>query len=72
MSNNDDNAVLHVLLAQPELDLNAECAGATAEWWAFHMQPPEVEVAITRERHRRSRWTILRAWWVAVIMRCSQ
>jgi hypothetical protein len=65
-SNNGDAAArLQVLLACPELDLDAEYAGKTAEEWAVHCGHTQLAVVIAEERARRERWSALRAAWVA-------
>ncbi len=64
--NYDDLAAqLKVLLACPELDLDAQYNGNTAGEWAAKEGYSQMAVAITKERARRERWGALRAYWVA-------
>ena len=57
----DAAARLEVLLTCPELDLDAEYEGKTAEQWAVDMGHLELAAVIAQER----RWSALRASWVA-------
>jgi ankyrin repeat protein len=61
----DAAARLQVLLAYPELDLDAKFQSRTAEEWAAKLGYMELAVAIAEERARRQRWSALRAAWVA-------
>jgi ankyrin repeat protein len=61
----DAAARLQVLLAFPELDLDAKYNGKTAEEWAVHCGRTQLAVTISAERARRQRWSALRAAWVA-------
>jgi ankyrin repeat protein len=65
--NGDAAARLEVLLACPELDLDAEYEGKTAEEWAVDRGHVELASAIAQERARRERWSALRTSWVAAI-----
>jgi ankyrin repeat protein len=58
-------ARLQVLLACPELDLDVDYKGKTAEQWAVHARHVELASAIAEERAGRERWGGLRAAWVA-------
>ncbi len=60
---------LQVLLACPELDLDATYQCKTAEQWAATADYPELVVAIAQERRRRERWSNVRCAWVAAIAR---
>jgi ankyrin repeat protein len=64
-NNGDAAARLQVLLAYPELDLDAAYEGKTAEEWAVSNGLSQLAVAIAEERARRQRWSALRAAWVA-------
>jgi ankyrin repeat protein len=67
-SNNGDAAArLQVLLACPELNLDARYGGITAEEWAASKGDLELAVAIAEERRRRMRWNGLRSTWIAAI-----
>jgi hypothetical protein len=48
-NNGDAAARLDVLLARPELDLDAKCRGKTAEEWARQRGHPELAAAIAAE-----------------------
>jgi ankyrin repeat protein len=61
----DNAARLKVLLACPDLDLDAEKHGKTAEQWAMETGRSELAVAIAEERAGRERWGGLRAAWIA-------
>jgi hypothetical protein len=61
-------ARLEVLLACPELDLNAEYDGKTAEQWAIYTRCDQLAVPIAAERARRERWGGLRAAWIAALL----
>ncbi len=61
----DAAARLKVLLACPELDLDAKYRGKTAEDWAAHMHHFQLALAIAQERARRARWSALRSAWIA-------
>jgi ankyrin repeat protein len=63
----DAAARLQVLLACPELDLDATYDGKTAEQWAVYMGRVELALAIAEERARRERWSALRAAWIAIV-----
>ena len=63
-NNGDAAARLQVLLACPELDLDAKYKGKTAEEWVRRGHP-ELAAAIAEERARRERWSALRAAWIA-------
>jgi hypothetical protein len=63
-SNGDAAARLRVLLARPELDLDAK-KGKTAEQWAQEKGHQDLAQAIAAERSRRQRWNGLRSAWVA-------
>jgi ankyrin repeat protein len=63
-SDGDSADRLHLLLAQPELDLDAKSEGQTAEEWAEEEDHPELAQAIAAERTRRARWDGLRFVWV--------
>jgi ankyrin repeat protein len=66
MDNYGDAVVrLQMLLACPELDLDAKYDGKTAEQWAVDMGYVELAVATAQERAGRERWTYLRAAWIA-------
>jgi hypothetical protein len=56
---------LQVLLACPELDLDATYHGKPAEEWAVRGGRLELALMIVEERARRERWSALRAAWVA-------
>ncbi len=60
----DAAARLEVLLACPELDLDAEYEGKTAEQWAVDRGHVELALAIAQERARRGRWSALRVAWI--------
>jgi ankyrin repeat protein len=66
---NDAPARLQVLLARPELDLDAKYDGRTAEEWAVRRGHPEFAAAIADERRRRVRWSIVRCAWIAATAR---
>jgi hypothetical protein len=61
----DADARLQVLLACPELDLDATYDGKTAEQWAVYMGHVELASAIAEEKAKRERWSTLRAAWTA-------
>jgi ankyrin repeat protein len=61
----DVAARLQVLLACPELDLDAEFKGKTAQEWAVRKGRSQLALAIAEERARRERWSALRAAWIA-------
>jgi ankyrin repeat protein len=61
----DEAARLKVLLACPDLDLDAEYNSKTAEEWATDTSRSELAVAIAEERAGRERWGGLRAAWIA-------
>jgi hypothetical protein len=58
-------ARLQVLLACPELDLDAKCRGKTADEWAMEWGLSKLVVAFADERARRERWSALRLTWIA-------
>jgi ankyrin repeat protein len=60
----DAAARLQVLLACPELDLDAACEEITAERWAVKMRHLKLAVAIAKERAGRKRWGNLRSAWI--------
>jgi ankyrin repeat protein len=63
--NKGDAAVrLKVLLACPDLDLDAQFLGKTAEEWAAYMSHVELASAIAEEQAKRERWSALRASWI--------
>jgi hypothetical protein len=64
-NNGDAAARLQVLLADPDLDLDAKYGWKTAEDWAVSEGYPELAAAIAEERARRERWSVLRAAWIA-------
>jgi hypothetical protein len=53
-SNGDAAARLKVLLAHPDLDLDATCGGKTAEQWAVHASHDSLAAMIAEERARRA------------------
>ncbi len=57
-------ARLEVLLACPDLNLDATYYGKTAEEWAVDRGYSQLAVAIAEERRRRIRWSALRAAWI--------
>jgi hypothetical protein len=61
----DAAARLEVLLACPELNLDAACDGTSAEEWGVSKGNPELAAAIAEERRRRVRWSAVRCAWVA-------
>jgi ankyrin repeat protein len=61
----DAAARLQVLLACPELDLDAEYFGKTAEQCAVEKGHLELAAVIAQERAGRERWSALRVAWVA-------
>jgi ankyrin repeat protein len=61
----DVAARLEVLLACPDLDLDATYQCKTAEQWAVRKGYPELAAAIAEERSRRERWSTVRCAWVA-------
>ncbi len=61
----DAAARLKVLLACPQLDLDASYDGKTAEEWATDAGRSELAVVIAEERARRERWSVLRCAWIA-------
>jgi ankyrin repeat protein len=61
----DAAARLQVLLACPDLDLDAEFGGKTAQEWAVRKGRSQLALAIAEERSTRERWSALRAAWVA-------
>jgi hypothetical protein len=64
-----DRDTIAWLLGQPHLDLEAfDCHGESARWVAHKFGFLDVEAAIDRERAARSRWTLLRAGWVAAVI----
>jgi ankyrin repeat protein len=64
-NNGDAAARLALLLARPELDLDAELEGKTAEQWAQERGYSELTAAIADEKRMRRRWSDLRSVWVA-------
>jgi hypothetical protein len=64
-SDGDTADKMHLLLAQPELDLDVKFEGKIAEEWAEEKGHPELAAAIGQERAKRARWDGLRAAWVA-------
>jgi ankyrin repeat protein len=65
----DAPARLQILLACPELNLEAICERKTAEEWAVRRGHPELAAAIAEERRRRERWSTVRCAWVAATAR---
>jgi hypothetical protein len=65
----DAVARLQVLLACPELDLDAKFYRRTPEEWAVSKGYPEFAAAIAKERRRRVRWSTVRCAWVAATAR---
>jgi ankyrin repeat protein len=65
--NGDVPARLGILLARPELDLDAKWQGKTAEQWAVSVGRLELAAAIAAERGKRQRWSVFRSAWVAAI-----
>jgi ankyrin repeat protein len=63
-SADDAAAALGVLLARPELDLDAKWEGKTAKQWAVEKSHPELAAVIGQEQARRRRWSDLRSTWV--------
>jgi ankyrin repeat protein len=63
----DAAARLQVLLACPELDLDATYYDKTPEEWATKLGYMELAAAIAQERRRRMRWNGLRSTWIAAI-----
>jgi ankyrin repeat protein len=63
-------ARLQVLLACPELDLDAIYDGKMAQEWAVRRGHPELAAVIAEERRRRERWSTVRCAWVAATV-CS-
>jgi ankyrin repeat protein len=63
--NGDVAARLGILLARPELDLDAKWKGKTAEQWAQETGYPKLAAAIAEEQRIRGRWSDLRSVWVA-------
>ncbi len=61
----DAAARLKVLLACPQLALDAKYLGITAEQWAMHTGRSELAQAIAQERRRRMRWSASRFTWIA-------
>jgi ankyrin repeat protein len=62
----DAAARLDMLLARPELDLDATFAGKTADDWALQIGLRTAAIAIATERVIRDRWNVFRATWVAL------
>jgi ankyrin repeat protein len=60
---------LQVLLARPELDLDAKYDGRTAEEWAVRMAHFKLAVTIAEECGRRVRWSAMRCAWVSATAR---
>jgi ankyrin repeat protein len=56
-------ARLEVLLACPDLNLDATYHGKTPEEWAVYMGHPQLADAIAVERRRRMQWSA-RAFWI--------
>jgi hypothetical protein len=68
----DAAAKLEVLLACPELELDAELNNGTAEEWAVLRQRHHEFVAtIAQERARRKRWSLLRSLWIVATISLS-
>jgi ankyrin repeat protein len=63
-SNGDAAARLGVLLARPELNLDAKWRGKTAEQWAEEKGHQDLAHAIAAERAGRMRWDGLRFAWI--------
>jgi hypothetical protein len=63
-NNGDAAARLQVLLADPDLDLDAKYGWKTAEEWAEFGGCSVLAVAIAEERSKRERWSVLRAAWI--------
>ncbi len=61
----DAAARLQVLLACPELDLDARSDGKTAEAWAVDRGHSQLAAAIAEERLKRVQWSAVRCAWVA-------
>jgi ankyrin repeat protein len=66
-----DRESAHLLLAQPELDLDAKYEGKTAEEWAEEEDHPELAAAIAAERCKRARWGDIRSAWVSATVALS-
>jgi ankyrin repeat protein len=64
-NNGDAAARLALLLARPELELDAEWKGKTAEQWAKERGYPKLAAAIAEKQRTRRRWSDLRSVWVA-------
>jgi hypothetical protein len=65
---NDVSARLRMLLACPELDIDAQYRRRTAERWAARIKGRgKLLEAITKERRKRMRWTQIRISWIAAI-----
>ncbi len=59
---------LGVLLAQPELDMDAKCDGKTAEQIAVEANYAlELAAMIAKEIVKRVRWSRLRSFWVGAL-----
>jgi hypothetical protein len=65
----DAPARLQVLLATPELDLDAACEGKMVEEWAVRRGHTEFAAVIAEERRRRERWSTVRCAWVSATAR---
>jgi hypothetical protein len=63
LNKGDAAARLEVLLACPELDLDAKFYWRTPEEWAVYMGRPQLADAIAVERRRRMQWSA-RAFWI--------
>jgi ankyrin repeat protein len=61
----DIAALLDVLLARADLDLDATCEGKTAEQWAEETGYQDLAQAIAAERARRARWGGFRSTCIA-------
>jgi hypothetical protein len=57
---------LQVLLACPELDLDAKYDGMTAEERAVNDGHSQLAAPIAQERARRKRWSAVRTTWITV------
>jgi hypothetical protein len=64
----DVAARLGVLLACPELDLDAKQYGKMPEEWAVNRNHSRLALAIAEERRKRVRWSAVRCAWIAGTM----
>ncbi len=63
---------LGVLLLRPELDMDVQWQGITAEEWAEMSGCSEITTAIADERGRRRRWSVIRLAWTAATAKCGE